>query len=179
MIKPIHINHNVAEKYKQATKIGIVGALLMVAYIVVIEIATSGTSYGLKFLKYFFLAIPMTMGLCKMSKDAGFNNPYLPQSTFYTAVIAVTAATVFLVAYWIVLPIEGIDMATIVLPTLAEQEQLAANTLPLPVPCMLFLEVFAIGMIIGFAILVYGSDIEQLVEQQEVEAYPSAIKKVA
>ncbi len=180
MIKPIRLNHRTVDKYKQAVKIGILGASMMIAYLLVIEVITAGTSYGLKFLKYFFLAIPMAFGLCKMSKGEGFNNPYLPQSTFYTAVIATTAATVVLLAYWVTLPLENINMATIVSPSLTAQGALSnANALPLPVPFLLFLEVFAMGMIIGFGILVYGSELEEVLEDEQIYTPVVKIKKAA
>lgn len=180
MIKPLRINSHTVDKYRQAVNIGLIGALLMIIYLIVIEVATGGTSYGLKFLKYIFLAVPMAFGLCKMSEGEGFHNPYLPQSTFYTAVIATTAASLVLLAYWITLPVEGINLATIKAPIAPDQGQVvSANMLPLPTPFMLFLEVFAISMIIGFALLVYGSEVKQEEEKEDEQIYLSNVKKVA
>lgn len=179
MIKTIHIDHHVVAKYKQATRIGVIGALLMVTYLVIIELITGGNSYGWKFMKYLFFAIPMAFGLCKMSEGEGFHNPYLPQSTFYTAIIATTAAIVMVIAYWITIPVKGIDLATIS-TTVVEHNQLNSNAqvLPLPIPCMLFLEVFAMGMIIGFALLVYGTDIKHIKRKSKSINYKTTIKKV-
>lgn len=180
MIKTVHINYHIVAKYKQAIKIGIIGALMMIVYLVIIELITGGNSYGWKFMKYFFLAIPMALGLCKMSKGEGFNNPYLPQSTFYTAIIATTAAVIMVVAYLLTLPVDGIDLATIS-TVVVEHNQIHthAHSLPLPIPFMLFLEVFAMGMIIGFALLVYGADVNHIEEKNGQSTYKSAIKKVA
>lgn len=129
----------------------------MIAYVVLVELLTGGQSDGLKFFKYIFFAFPAASGLCRLSRGKVDFFRFLPQSTIYTAIVSLTAASLMVLAYWVTLPMGSINMATI--PAAQASAALATTSItPLPESFMLFLEVFAMSMIIGFALLTYGTD---------------------
>lgn len=152
-------------KYKVAIKAGINGALIMITYVVVLELLTKGQAEGLKFLKYILFAFPIALGLSKLDLSSVCEAQVLPNSAFYTAVASFTAAILMVAAYWVTLPIEHINMAT-VQTTHIQTVSDATKPTWLSEVVLLFFEVFAMSIITGFTILLYGSNTMESSEKQ-------------
>jgi hypothetical protein len=150
------------ESTLNATKVaiytGIIGATIMIGFILLIEFLNPVNSIGFKFMKYIILAIPLTIGLSKLKNNVTNKYRFFQRGILFAAIASVSAAITMLIAYFITQPIDGFSLATITTSMTTTSSETGVTFIPFVAAAMLFLEVFVMSMITSFGVLVYQQD---------------------
>lgn len=143
---------------KTAMYTGLIGAITMISFILLIELINPANTIGFKFLKYLVLAFPLAVGLSKLKGNVHNKYRFFQKGILFAAIASITAALTMLIAYLITQPIEGFSLATITTNMTTIHSKTGITFLPLVAASMLFLEVFVMSMITSFGVLVYQQD---------------------
>jgi len=149
---------NVFIDYQDALYKGIIGAALMIAFTVLVELMSGGHNLGAKFAKYILLGIPIWVGLSNVKNNLDNKYSFFQKGASYAAVVSFVAALIMLITYPILLPIPDITIATIPSAFADIGTTQGSTFLSIVIGVMLFFETLIMSMLTSFAILLYKYD---------------------
>jgi hypothetical protein len=141
-----------------ALRIGLIGGIAMIGYLLTIEALFKGDLLGIKFLKYFIFAIPMATGISRLKGRVKNKYRFFQNGIAHSAVASATAAILMMIAYFVTVPLDNYTLATITTEMTTLNTSTSDMLVPFLASIMLFLEVFVFSMLTSFGILLYQYD---------------------